>query len=208
VRTALPAEATVIAVDGKTARRSHDRGAGKAAVHLVSAWASASGITLAQVATDAKSNEITAIPALLDLLALDGCAVTLDAMGCQTAIAAQIVARGGDYVLALKGNHADLHDEVVHLFADADATGGEDYEHESAETLDGGHGRVERRRYRVLRDARTLAHLDPDGEWERLRAVGRVVAERRVGGEGSVVPPTRPRQIGPNSCGQAYSTAI
>jgi predicted transposase YbfD/YdcC len=183
VRAALPAgDAAVIAVDGKTARRSHDRGAGKAAIHMVSAWASASGITLAQVATDAKSNEITAIPVLLDLLALDGCVVTLDAMGCQTAIAAQIIAQGGDYVLALKENHADLHHEVAHLFADADTTGGDDYEQQDAQTLDGGHGRVERRRYRVLRDARTLAHLDPDSRWTGLRAVGRVIAERRVGG--------------------------
>jgi predicted transposase YbfD/YdcC len=190
VRAALPAvDTTVVAVDGKTARRSHDRGAGKAALHMVSAWASASGITLAQVATDAKGNEIAAIPALLDLLALDGCAVTLDAMGCQTAIAAQIIAQGGDYALALKENHADLYREVAHLFADADATDGADYEQERAETLDGGHGRVELRRYDVLRDARTLAHLDPDGRWEGLRAVGRVVAERR--GAGSATRETR-----------------
>ena len=183
VRAALPAgETPVIAVDGKTARRSHDRCAGKAAVHMVSAWASANGIALAQVATDAKSNEITAIPVLLDLLALDGCVVTLDAMGCQTAIAEQIITQGGDYVLALKENHADLLHEVAHLFADADATGGDGYEQGDAQTLDGGHGRVERRQYRVLRDARTLAHLDPDGRWMGLRAVGRVIAERRMSG--------------------------
>lgn len=183
MRAVLPAvDTAVVAVDGKTARRSHDRGADKTAMHMVSAWASASGITLAQVATEAKSNEITAIPALLNLLALDGCVVTLDAMGCQTAIAEQIIAQGGDYVLALKENHADLHHEVAHLLTDADATGGGDYEQESVATLDGGHGRVERRCYRVLRDAQTLAHLDPDGRWVGLRAVGRVIAERRMGG--------------------------
>jgi hypothetical protein len=90
-------------------------------------------------------------------------------MGCQTAIAGQIVTQGGDYVLALKENHADLRHEAAHLFADAGANGGEDYEREGAETFDGGHGRVERRRYRVLRDARTLAHLDPDERSEGLR---------------------------------------
>lgn len=183
VRAALPmADTPMVAVDGKTARRSHDRGAGKPAIHMVSAWASASGITLAQVATDGKSNEITAIPVLLDLLALDGCVVTVDAMGCQAAIAAQIVARGGDYVLALKGNHPALHREVAHLFADADADGAGDYERGSAQTLDAGHGRVDMRWYDVLRDAATLAHLDPDGAWAGLRAVGRVVAERRADG--------------------------
>ena len=102
VRATVPhPDGQVIAVDGKTARRSHNRGAGKAALHMVSAWASDSGIVLGQIATDAKSNEITAIPALLDLLRLDGCVVTVDALGCQTAIARQITQQGGDYVLAL-----------------------------------------------------------------------------------------------------------
>src|SRR4051812_30710726 len=95
----------VVAVDGKTLRPSHDRGSGKAALHLVSAWAADSGLVVGQVATEEKSNEITAIPALLRLLALEGATVTIDAMGCQTAIARQIVEQGADYVLALKGNH-------------------------------------------------------------------------------------------------------
>src|SRR5215207_5887649 len=97
--------AQVVAVDGKTLRRSHDRRAGKEALHLVSAWATESGLVLGQVAAGAKSNEITAIPVLLRLLALEGTVVTIDAMGCQTAIAAQVVERGADYVLALKDNH-------------------------------------------------------------------------------------------------------
>lgn len=92
----------VVALDGKTLRRAHDRERGKTALHMVSAWASASGLVLGQVATDQKSNEITAIPTLLRLLALEGCTVTIDAMGCQTAIAAQIAAQGADYVLTLK----------------------------------------------------------------------------------------------------------
>ena len=110
IRAVIPGE--VIAIDGKTLRRSHARGKGLAALHLVSAWATANRVVLGQVATDAKSNEITAIPQVLDLLRLSGCIVTIDAMGCQSAIAAQIVAQGGDYVLALKGNQSTLAAEV------------------------------------------------------------------------------------------------
>jgi predicted transposase YbfD/YdcC len=179
--TVAHTEGAVIAVDGKIARRSHDRGAGKAAIDMVSAWASANGVVLGQRATDAKSNEITAIPALLDLLLLKGCIVTIDAMGCQTDIAAKIVDQGADYVLALKENHDTLYHEVEHLFADADETGGADYTMDDAETVDGGHGRVEIRRYRTISDAQTLTHLDPQGEWVGLRSIGMVEAERRIG---------------------------
>src|SRR6266849_2049466 len=101
------AEATVgevVAIDGKALRRSFDKGTAKRAIHMVSAWATENGVVLGQRKVDAKSNEITAIPALLDLLALQGCIVTIDAMGCQRAIAHQIVERRADYVLALKGN--------------------------------------------------------------------------------------------------------
>src|SRR5215210_428387 len=107
----------VVAVDGKTLRRSHDRRAGKAALHPVSAWASTSGVVIGQVATDAKSNEITAIPVLLRLLALEGAVVTIDAMGCQTAIAAQIVEQRADHVRALKGNHEKLREQGKRAFA-------------------------------------------------------------------------------------------
>ena len=98
-------------------RRSHDREAGKAAVHMVSAWASESRLVLGQRAVGEKSNEIAALPALLDLLMLKGCIVTIDAMGCQTAIARTIIDREADYVLALKGNHDAVHHGVRHLFA-------------------------------------------------------------------------------------------
>ncbi len=171
----------VIAVDGKTARRSHDRGAGKAAIHTVSAWASANEVVLGQIKTDAKSNEITAIPALLDLLLLKGCIVTIDAMGCQTAIARQVVAQGGDYVLALKENQPDLYHEAVHLFAYGQETDFADYQWDAVETVSGGHGRVEIRRCWTISDADTLAHVDPDGEWTGLRALAMVEAVRRVG---------------------------
>jgi predicted transposase YbfD/YdcC len=134
-------DGAVIAVDGKTARRSHDRGAGKAAIHMVSAWASANRLVLGQRAVAEKSNEITAIPALLDLLLLKGCIVTIDAMGCQTNIARKVVDKGADYVLALKENQESIYHETIHLFADAAATDFADYAHDTAETLDGGHGR-------------------------------------------------------------------
>lgn len=146
---------------------------------MVSAWASADHLVLGQVAVDEKSNEITAIPALLDALLLQGCIVTIDAMGCQTAIAAQIVDKGADYVLALKENQGSVHHEVVHLFADAHATDFADYGYDAAETVDGGHGRVEIRRYWTISDAETLAHLDPNNEWVGLRSIGMVEAERR-----------------------------
>ena len=97
-------EGEVVAIDGKTARRSHDRSKGKEAIHLVSAWATANHLVLGQRKVEDKSNEITAIPELLQLLMLNGCIVTIDAMGCQTEIAEQIVEQGADYVLAVKGN--------------------------------------------------------------------------------------------------------
>jgi hypothetical protein len=115
----IPGE--VIAVDGKTLRRSHDRGYRLGALPLVSAWAGSNRVVLGQVATEAKSNEITAIPRLLELLQIEGFIVTLDAMGCQVKIAALIRARGAHYVLALKGNQERLAEEVQKAFIDADA---------------------------------------------------------------------------------------
>ena len=176
----LPAQ--VVAIDGKTSRGSADRSRGQAALHLVSAWATASGLVLGQEATDAKSNEITAIPHLLRLLALDGCVVTIDAMGCQRAIAAQLHEQGADYVLALKGNQPTLHATVVAAFADAHATAPtawQPVEQDTAQTLDAGHGRVEHRRYMVLSDPDLLACLDPTGAWPGLRSVIEVQAECR-----------------------------
>ena len=108
-----------IAIDGKTLRGSFDKAAGRNPLHLVSAWASEARLTLGQIAVDSKSNEITAIPLLLELLDLKGATVTIDAMGCQKEIAAKIVAGGGDYVLALKGNHEKLHEAVDEEFTAA-----------------------------------------------------------------------------------------
>jgi hypothetical protein len=112
-----------VAVDGMTSRRSGQRARGEPPLHLLSAWATASGLVLGQEATDVKSNEITALPRLPRLLALEGCVVTIDAMGCQSALAAQIVEQGADYVLALKGKQPTLHATVVGAFADAQREG-------------------------------------------------------------------------------------
>ena len=106
----------VIAIDGKSLRQSYESGGKRGIIHLVSAWASQNRLVLGQVKVDEKSNEITAIPQLLDVLDVSGCLVTIDAMGTQTAIAEQIVERGGDYVLSLKGNQPNLHQDVVQLF--------------------------------------------------------------------------------------------
>ena len=183
----LPAQ--VVAVDGKSSRRSGDRSRGRHPLHLISAWATASGLVLGQEATDAKSNEITALPRLLRVLALEGCVVTLDAMGCQSAIAAQLVEQGADYVLALKGNQPTLHATVAGAFADAQRAGRDGWlpaVQDHAQTLDKGHGRLERRRYTALSDPDLLACLDPAHAWPGLHSVVQVEAERRRGAHRSV----------------------
>jgi predicted transposase YbfD/YdcC len=174
----------VVAIDGKTLRRSHDRGVGKDALHLVSAWATANGLVIGQVATDAKSNEITAIPVLLKLLALEGATVTIDAMGCQTAIAAQIVEQRAHYVLALKDNHQKLHDRVRRAFADADAAAGTTLPLADLvphTTHDKGHGRIEQRRCLAIGDPAYLTFIDPDGAWPNLKSVVLIESTRRLG---------------------------
>lgn len=168
----------VIAIDGKTLRHTFDTAADKAAIHMVSAWATGQGLCLGQVKTDAKSNEITAIPKLLDVLALRDRIVTIDAMGCQTAIARTIQAKGGDYVLSLKGNQTRLHDEIRTLFTDAEARAFRDLPHTTAETVDGDHGRIEVRRAWATDD---LGWLADRSRWSGLRSVLRVDAERTVG---------------------------
>jgi len=186
VHAATGVEAEVIAIDGKEARRSHDRGAGKAALRLVSAWATGARVVLAQRAVADKASELGALPEVLRLLALDGCIVTIDAMGCHANIAQAIVEGGGDYVLALKGNQGRLHKDVQALFADAQAVGFAGIAHDHHREVDGGHGRVEIREAWVITDAAHLAYLDPAGAWPDLRAIGLVRAERRVGEQTSV----------------------
>lgn len=175
-------EGEIIAVDGKTLRRSHDRKAGLGPLHVVSAWAVENRLVLGQTATEAKSNEITAIPELLEVLMLKGCIVTIDAMGCQKKIAQQIIDREGDYVLALKGNQGLLAEEVEEAFIDADAADYQGLDTDFYETHERGHGRVEQRRYWTLgnTDSLTQAAL-----WAGLNMVGMVESIRECDGKSS-----------------------
>jgi hypothetical protein len=161
-----------VAVDGKTLRRSHDKPHGLGPLHIVSAWASDRGVTLGQVVTDEKSNEITAIPQLLEILDVEDAIVTIDAAGCQKTIAAQIVQGKGDYVLALKGNHGKLFDDVRLALAGPlqdDVTPRSISRHVVVEQ---GHGRLESRTYYQM-TAPDWLHGRSD--WKGLRTIGAVV---------------------------------
>ncbi len=188
----------VISIDGKTLRRSYDPSDNKAALHMISAWASANRLILGQLKTSEKSNEITAIPELLNILAVQGCIVTIDAMGCQTAIAAQIIDQEADYVLALKGNQGMIHQKVVEFFDQfqgpkpastpkpaPEAQQKQDQKQRAwntaaaaYETVDGDHGRIEIRRYWQVSD---LTWLDERSQWKHLQSIGMVEAERHIG---------------------------
>jgi predicted transposase YbfD/YdcC len=169
-----------VAIDGKTLRRSHDRRAGKQAIHMVSAGATENRVVLGQLRTAAKSNEITAIPDLLEVLDVRGCIVTIDAMGCQTAIAEQIVEQGGDYVLALKRNHDKLYAAVEQAFATVSDTPSEESVGPSYETHDAKHGRVEIRRHWTLD---VPEGLEQQEAWRKLTCLGRVESERHCNGK-------------------------
>jgi len=159
----------VIPIDGKTLRRSHDKGKGLGALHSVSAWASDFGLTLGQVATDAKSNEITAIPELLRLIDINGAIITIDAMGTQTAIAAQIIDGGGDYLLALKGNQENLHDAVIDFVDERMETDFSDCGGRHYMTEETGHGREETRHYIQMPAPKTLPGFS---RWKGLLTIG------------------------------------
>ena len=180
----LPGE--VVAIDGKTVRRSHDRGADKGATHLVSAWASVNTLTLGQVKTEEKSNEITAIPRLLEMLELNGCIVTIDAMGCQKEIAQGILERGADYVLAVKGNQGQLYQDVRDLFEGGDGLGPSGVPHDYATTLNKRHGRIERREFWSIGDPACLEYLSNAGDWSGLRSVVKVECRRETEGGATV----------------------
>jgi predicted transposase YbfD/YdcC len=171
-------EREVVAIDGKTLRRSFDHGREQSPLHLVSAWASAQGLVLGQRCVDGKSNEITAIPALLDQLALQNSIVTLDAMGCQTVIAERILARGGDYLLTLKGNHPLAHTAVVEHF-DQHCFGRDASARADCDAFDDTHGRLVRRRVFASTDAAALEALSG---WPGLHTVLAVEAIRSVNG--------------------------
>lgn len=178
-------EGEVIAVDGKTVRRSYERGIGKGAIHMVSAWASLNSLVLAQLKVDDKSNEITAIPQLLQVLALKGCIVSIDAMGTQTEIASQVIEQEGDYVLALKDNHKKLHQAVTSLFDDALADPQTLIPYQKHQSWGKDHGRIEIRQCYVINDPDYLAYLDPEQRWANLSAVVRIVSERHLGAKHS-----------------------
>jgi predicted transposase YbfD/YdcC len=169
-----------IAIDGKTLRGSHDGDTRPNALHLVSAWATEARLFLGQIAVEQKSNEITAIPQLLELLDIEGATVTIDAMGCQKEIAAQIVAGGGDYVLALKGNHEHLHAAVAAEFtaaAEADFQVPGLRRHVTVET---NRGRRERREYVVMPAPRRLPGI---GDWAKLMTIGMVLRTTQTAGK-------------------------
>jgi len=162
----------VVAIDGKVLRRSFDRASGKSALHMVSAWGAEQRLVLAQIATDAKSNEITAVPKLLRLLALKGTIVTADALNCQRAIAEQIVEQKGDYALALKGNQGTLFDDVVLLLDDAELKSST-----STPLVEADHGRIETRAATVSTE---IDWLQKQHQWPGLKAIGKVVRMRET----------------------------
>lgn len=167
-------EGRLIAIDGKTLRRSHDRRAGLGPLHVVSAWASEEGLSLGQLATEAKSNEITAIPELLERIDVRDAVVTIDAMGCQKEIARKIIAGGGDYVLAIKGNQPKLHTAIADHFNElheSECFGGKCL---SRKTQEKGHGRIEHRYYY---QAPLPAALRPFAQdWKGLKTIGQVIS--------------------------------
>jgi len=171
----------IIAIDGKVLRGSLDGKLGRGAIDMVSAWATEQHLVLAQQKVDQKSNEITAIPTLLSFLDLHGCIVTIDAMGTQTAIAEQIIAQGGNYILALKGNQGQLHEDVQRLFSGLEASDYRAYKHDYFKTIDKNHGRIEERECWVITDKEVLKHLRGFERWEKLTSVVRIRSRRHLG---------------------------
>ena len=161
----------VIAIDGKTLRRSHDKSNDKKAIHMISAWASSNKIVLGQLKTKEKSNEITAIPNLLKLLDISGCIVTIDAMGTQKKIAKTIMDKGGDYIFSLKENHKTLYEETALFFEKMEFMKKEGYLFDEHTSVNGGHGRIETRRCVVTSD---IDWLEDKKNWAGLKAIGMV----------------------------------
>lgn len=174
--TGLPED--VIAIDGKTSRRSFQKKGGLSPIHMVSAFAARQRLVLGQVKVAEKSNEIVAIPRLLDMLAIEGAIVTIDAMGCQREIASKIIARKADYVLALKGNQGALRDDVELFTKEQKANGFKEATISRDKSVDGDHGRIETRRTTVFHD---VGWLRERHDWPGLKAVVMVERERESG---------------------------
>ena len=172
------AQGEVVAIDGKTLRGCHDRANGRGPLHMVSAWATENRMVLGQTRTEAHSNEITAIPELLKVLELKGCLVTIDAMGCQRNIARQVVQGGADYLLAVKANQGELHENIKDLFACCERAGWNGVAYSHHEQVGKDHGRLERRQCWVITDPEELAYVDPQLQWASLGAVARVSYRR------------------------------
>ncbi len=172
--------AGVVAVDGKTARRSGQKKGAKGAIHMVSAFAARQRLVLGQVKVAEKSNEIVAIPKLLDMLAIDGAIVTIDAMGCQRDITQTVIDKKADYVLALKGNQGSLRDDVELFVSEQQARGFADTRISQDTTVDGDHGRIETRTTTVVHDVRWLQERH---DWPGLKAVVIVESSREISGK-------------------------
>jgi predicted transposase YbfD/YdcC len=172
----------VIAVDGKKPRGSQDKGIGKGAIDMVSAWATGNQLVLGQIKVDDKSNEITAMPELLRMLVITGCIVTTDAMGCQVEVAQTCVDQGADYVLALKENQGNLYHDVDLLFADLETSQYQAYPNDYAHSFDNTHGRAEKRQCWTIADPEILEQLRGANRWPKLCCVAQV---RRTYQDGS-----------------------
>lgn len=179
----------VVALDGKTLRRSFQSAGGKAAIHMVNAWCSANHMVLGQLATEEKSNEITAVPKLLELLDLKGAIVTVDAMNGQKATAQKVIEGGGDYVMQVKGNQGTLHDQLIVDLDEAVALNFQGMEHDSVKTVDGDHGRIETRRLWCTSDVSWVPNKE---QWPGLRSVAVLESTRQV--MGSNHPPSTVRR--------------
>jgi len=181
--TELP-DGEVVAIDGKTARRSYRHNDKRGAIHVVSAWASLMGLSLGQVKTAEKSNEITAIPALLELLEVKGCIITIDAMGCQTDIAKKIIEKQADTVLAVKDNQKQLHEAISDYFAVARVANQPALcQLHMHENIDAAHGRIETRRCYLSTCLDTLPNA---ARWKGLKSIGVVECERIINGKTSI----------------------
>jgi len=176
--TKTPVE--VIAIDGKTSRRSYQKKSSKQPIHIVSAFAARQRLVMGQIAVAEKSNEIVAIPALLDMMAIEGAVVTIDAMGCQRNIAKKIMDKKADYLIALKGNQGTLHDDVKLLAVEQKTNGFKDVTISRHETVDGDHGRIETRSYTVLHN---IEWLQQRHDWPGLKGVVMVESQREIEGK-------------------------
>jgi predicted transposase YbfD/YdcC len=172
-------------IDGKTLRGAKEAGNSRSLslIHMVSVWSASQQLVLGQTKVSEKFNEITAIPPLLEMLAIRGCLVSIDAMGCQTEIASTIVEQGADYVLALKGNQGDLHTDVVQLFTAAGKQDFRNIEHQFYSTVSRGHGRIETRRYWTMGNT---DYLIGSHKWSGLKSIGMVESQREMNGKVSI----------------------